>query len=66
MPAEKRELIPQPFQGEVQVTLVLPNEALRLLNDLHQDRQGIAAGGILFLACVVALCFKHVFGREKA
>ena len=66
MPIEKRELIPQPFQGEVRVTLVLPDEALRLLNDLHQDRQGIAAGGVLLLACIAALCFKHVFGRDRA
>lgn len=65
MSIEKRELIPQPFQGEVRVTLVLPDEALRLLNDLHQDRQGIAAGGILLLACVAVLCFKLYFGRGK-
>jgi hypothetical protein len=66
MPVEKRDLIPQPFKGEVTVKLVLPDEALRLMNDLHQDRQGIAAGGIILLACIAAWCLKHVFMREKA
>lgn len=61
---EKREIIPQPFKGDVQVVLKLPEEALRLMRDVHDDRQGIALGGIIFLLCVVALCVKHVFAKE--
>ena len=64
MPIEKRDLIPQPFQGEMTVKLVLPDEALRLMNDLHQDRQGIAAGGVLVLVCVAALSLKRLLAKE--
>jgi hypothetical protein len=62
---EKRELIPQPFKGDVSVQVVLPPEALQLMNDLHQDRQGIAAGGLILLGCAVVLCFKQLFDKEK-
>jgi hypothetical protein len=64
MPIEKRDLIPQPFQGEMTVKLVLPDEALRLMNDLHQDRQGIAAGGVLVLVCVATLSLKRLLAKE--
>jgi len=62
---EKKELIPQPLKGDVTVKLVLPPEALQLMNDLHQDRQGIAAGGIILVGCAVVLCLKQLFDKEK-
>jgi hypothetical protein len=61
MPIEKRDLIPQPLKGEVTVKLVLPNEALQLMTDFHQDRQSLAVGGVMLIACVVALVVKHLF-----
>jgi len=64
MPIEKRDLIPQPFQGEMKVTLVLPEEALSLMRDLHRDREGIALGGIVLLGCVLALTIKRFFDKE--
>lgn len=64
MPVEKKELIPQPFKGEMTVKLVLPDEALRLMNDLHQDRQGVAAGGVMVLVCLAALVLKRLLAKE--
>ncbi len=61
MPLERHELIPQPLKGEMKVEIILPEPAIRLMQDLHADRQGIAAGGVLLLACVVALTVKHLF-----
>jgi hypothetical protein len=65
MPIEKRDLIPQPLKGEVTVKLVLPDEALRLMNDLHQDRQGIAVGGVILIACVTVLVLKRLLAKEQ-
>jgi hypothetical protein len=65
MPVEKRELIPQPFKGEMTVKLVLPDEASCLMRDLHQDRQGIAAGGVIVLVCLAALVLKHLLAKEQ-
>jgi hypothetical protein len=64
MPLEKKDLIPQPLKGEVTVKLVLPEEALRLMNDLHQDRQGIAMGGVILIACASALVLKRLLAKE--
>jgi hypothetical protein len=49
MPVERHELIPQPLKGEVKVEVILPDEALRLLRDLHDDRQLIGAGAVILL-----------------
>jgi|GEM_PF-2768654 hypothetical protein len=65
MPVEKRDLIPQPFKGEVTVKLVLPDEALRLMKDLHQDRQSIAVGGLIVMGCVAALVFKRLLAKDQ-
>ena len=64
MPIEKRDLIPQPLKGEVTVKLILPDEALRLMNDLHQDRQGIAAGAGILIVCVATLVLKRLLAKE--
>jgi len=47
------------------VKLVLPEEVLRLMNDLHQDRQSIAAGGVILIGCVTALVFKRLLAKEQ-
>ena len=66
MPIEKRDLIPQPLKGEMTVKLILPDEALRLMNDLHQDRQGIAAGGLILIGCVAVLALKRLLAKEQS
>lgn len=62
---ETRQLIPQPFKGDVSVQVNLPPEALQLMSDLHQDRQGIAVGGLILVGCAVVLCLKQLFDKEK-
>jgi hypothetical protein len=64
MPAENHQLIPQPFRGEVKVQIVLPDEALRLLRDLHDDRQSIGLGAILLLLLLSGVTLKHLFKKE--
>lgn len=65
MPAERKELIPQPFRGEVKVQIVLPDEALRLLRDLHDDRQSLGAGFVVLLALLAAATLKYLFHKES-
>jgi len=64
MPIERKELIPQPFKGEVQVKVVLPEEATRLLKDLHQDRQTIGFGAVVLIGSLAALAVKRLFQKE--
>lgn len=54
-------LIPQPFRGQAEVRLVLPDEARQLLRDLHEDR---AAIGWFFVAFLAGFLF--LYGRRKA
>lgn len=55
--------IPQPLKGEMTVTVNLPPEALQLMTDLHADREGIAVGSIVLIACVVALTLRRFFSK---
>lgn len=64
MIAERKELIPQPFKGEMKVQVVLPDEALRLMRDLHDDRQSIGVGIMVLLALLAAATVKYVFHKE--
>lgn len=65
MPHETR-LIPDPVHAEVKIQVVLPPEAERLLQDLHNDRQTIGVGSLLMLACTLAMTLKTVFGRHRS
>lgn len=65
MSAERKEWIPQPFKGEVKVQVVLPDEALRLLRDFHDDRQSIGIGAVILLAALVAAVLRYVFPKER-
>jgi hypothetical protein len=64
MPIERKDLIPQPFKGEVQVKVVLPEEAIRLLKDLHEDRQVIGFVAIVLIGLLAALAVKRLFQKE--
>jgi hypothetical protein len=64
MPIERKELIPQPFKGEVQVKVVLPDEAIQLLKDLHADRQAIGFGAVVLIGLLAALAVKRLFQKE--
>jgi hypothetical protein len=64
MPVERKELIPQPFKGEVKVQVVLPDEALHLLRDLHDDRQSLGVGAALLLLLLAAVTLKYLFKKE--
>jgi hypothetical protein len=63
--AETRQLIPQPLKGEVKVQVVLPEEALCLLRDLHDDRQHIGMAAALVLLLLAAATVKYLFAKEK-
>lgn len=65
MTAQRKELIPQPFKGEVKVQVVLPDEALHLMRDLHDDRQSIGIGSVVLLALLAAATLKYVFQKER-
>jgi hypothetical protein len=65
MTAERKELIPQPFKGEMKVQVVLPDEALRLMRDLHDDRQSIGIGGVVLLALLAAATLKYILQKER-
>jgi len=64
MPVERHELIPQPFKGEVKVQLVLPEEALCLLRDLHDDRQLIGTGAVLLLILLGLTTLRYLTRKE--
>jgi len=64
MPIERKELIPQPFKGEVQVKVVLPDEAIQLLKDLRADRPAIGFGAVVLIGSLVALTVKRLFQKE--
>lgn len=66
MLAETRQLIPQPLKGEVKVQVVLPEEALCLLRDLHADRQHIGMAASLVLLLLAAATMKYLFAKEKS
>lgn len=65
MLVENRQLIPQPLKGEVKVQVVLPDEALCLLRDLHDDRQHVGMAASLLLLLLAAVTVKYLFGKEK-
>ncbi len=62
---ENRQLIPQPLKGEVKVQVVLPDEALCLLRDLHDDRQQVGMAASLLLLLLIAVTVKYLFAKEK-
>jgi hypothetical protein len=64
MPVERHDLIPQPFKGEVKVQVVLPDEALRLMRDLHDDRQLIGTGGVILLLLLALATLKYWTHKE--
>jgi hypothetical protein len=64
MSVEHKELIPQPLKGEVKVQVVLPDEALRLLRDLHDDRQSLGAGACFLLLLLAAVTLKYLCKKE--
>jgi hypothetical protein len=66
MTAQRKELIPQPFKGEVKVQVVLPDEALRLMRDLHDDRQSLSIGSMVLLALLAIATLKYAFQKEKS
>ena len=53
-------IIPDHVRAEVTVHVDLPVESRALMTDLHNDRQGIAAGGVILLACAVLLTLKRL------
>ena len=56
-------IIPDHVRADVTVHLDLPAEARALMTDLHSDRASIGAGGVILLACVVALTIKRLFRK---
>jgi hypothetical protein len=66
MPVENRQLIPQPLKGEVKVQVVLPDEALLLLRDLHDDRQQIGLGAFVVLLLLAAATLKYLLTKERS
>ncbi len=65
MPVERKELIPQPFKGEVKVQVMLPDEALHLMRDLHDGRHSLGSGAVVLLALLAAATLKYVFQKER-
>jgi hypothetical protein len=65
MTDQRKGLLPQPFKGEVKIQVVLPDEALHLMRDLHDDRQGIGVGFMVLLALLAAITWKYVFQKER-
>lgn len=56
--------IPQPLKSDINVTVNLPPEVTQLMKDLHADRDGIAAGGIVLIACVVLCTIKKLCNKS--
>ena len=65
MTAQRKELLPQPFKGEVKVQVALPDDVLRLMRDLHDDRQAIGVGSVVLLALLAIAILKYAFQKEK-
>ena len=55
-----KPILPQPLKAEVTVNVNLPPEATNLMQDLHQDRAGIALGGVVLLVCVILATLKYL------
>lgn len=55
--------IPQLLKSEIAVNLNLPPELLQLMRDAHADRDGIAVGGMILIACVVLCTLKKILTK---
>lgn len=58
------KVIPEKLNAELKVNIQIPPEATRLMDDLHNDRQGIGIGGCVLVGCVVALTLRRVLGKS--